>query len=235
MSDKKNDPFNPSKGSYTFIGVDGWNIFLSHPSISGIARYFRFQFLHNHYFTVANNFVAAFKGRLGAIKLMEEANVYVPIDRQFFAGGSNSVRGWQSRTLRYTKITADSLGSRNTYQYMQNFVGNGGLLEGSIEFRYKLSRPKGINDFLAEHIGNLGVTAFLDFGNAFHWYLGIENMEMKVTDYFTKLAASVGLGIGYNTPVGPIRVDFATPVYDPMKKEEPFRKVVFHFGIGHSF
>lgn len=235
VGDNKNNPYNPNKGTYTFIGFDGWNVFLSHPSISGIARFFRFQFLHSQYFSLGSNLVGAYKARLGSIYLMDEANSYVPIDKQFFAGGSNSVRGWSSRTLRYTNITKDSLGSNRTYQYMQNFIGSGGLIEGSFELRYKFSRPPGFNKFIAEHIGNIGITAFVDFGNAFHWYLGIENTKVEIVDYFTKLAVAGGLGFHYNTPVGPIRVDFATPFYDPLGKENPFGRLQFHVGLGHAF
>ncbi len=235
IGDSKDNPFNPTKGTYTYIGFDGWNVFLSHPSISGIARFFRFQAMHSQFIPITNNLVGALKGRFGFIRLMDEANVYVPIDKQFFAGGSNSVRGWASRTLRYTKITRDSLGSKRAYEYMQNFIGNGGLIEGSVELRYKFSRPSGFSETIANQIANLGIAAFLDFGNAFHWYLGIETIKLKPLDYLTNLAYSVGLGLRYYTPVGPIRIDFATPIRDPLGQAKPFGKVLVHFGIGHAF
>lgn len=235
ISDKKNDPFNPTNGSYTLINLDGWNIFLSHPSISGIARYFRVHFLHSQYFSISNNSVMAVKGRFGAIKLMQEANVYVPIERQFFAGGSNSVRGWASRTLRYTKITSQTFGSIRTYRYMQNFIGNAGLIEGSVEFRYRFPYYRWLNEFLAEHLSNITFTSFFDFGNAFDWFVGIKDYQLKFTDYFTKIATSAGAGIGYISPVGPVRLDFATPLYDPTGKDKAFSKIIYHFGIGYAF
>lgn len=235
ISDKKNDVFNPSKGSYTLINIDGWNIFLSHPSISGIARYFRVHFLHSQYFSINDNLVFAAKGRFGAIKLMQEANVYVPIERQFFAGGSNSVRGWSSRTLRYTKITSQTFGSNRTYQYMQNFIGNAGLLEGSLEFRYRFPYYRWLNEFLAEHLSNITFTTFADLGNAFDWFVGVEDYKLKFTDYFLKLAVSAGFGIGYITPIGPFRLDVATPLHDPTGRRKAFSRTVYHFGIGYAF
>lgn len=235
ISDKKNDPFNPTKGSYTTINLDGWNIFLSHPSISGIARYFRVHFLHSYYFPVFSNLTFATKLRIGAIKLMQEANVYVPIERQFFAGGSNSVRGWASRTLRYTKITSETFGSNRTYQYMQNFIGNAGLVESSLEFRYRLGYYRWINEMIAEHLSNITFTTFLDFGNSFDWFVGVKDYKMKFTDYLTKLAVSAGIGIGYISPVGPIRLDVATPLHDPTGRRKAFSRTVYHFGIGYAF
>ena len=235
ISDKKNDPFNPTKGSYTTINLDGWNVFLSHPSISGIARYFRVHLLHSQYIQISSNLILAAKLRAGAIKLMQEANVYVPIERQFFAGGSNSVRGWTSRTLRYTKITSATFGSYRTYEYMQNFIGNAGIFEGSLEFRYRLRYYRWINELIAEHISNITFTSFLDFGNSFDWFIGVQDYKLKFTDYITKLAVSAGFGVGYISPVGPIRLDVATPLFDPTGRRKAFSRTVYHFGIGYAF
>jgi len=78
---------------------------------------------------------------------------------------------------------------------------------------------------------------FLDVGNTFGWFVAedVNKIDIKWSDYFTKLAMGTGIGLRYETPIGPIRVDFATPIYDPMKKRSPFSKLVFVFGIGHAF
>lgn len=236
IGDNKNNPFNPTKGNYTFIGFDGWNIFLAHPKISGISRYFRFQFAHHQFFPINPTLTIALKGRFGGIYLIDDANSYVPIERQFYAGGANSVRGWGARQLRYTKVLQDSTLSGSGYKFLQNFVGNGGIVEGSAEFRFKFKRPRGLSETLAEQIGNLGVTFFVDFGNAFHWLTPIEKTKVKFTDYFTKLAVAGGLGLRYDTPVGPLRGDFAWPLYDPLnQKQITWSNFNFHFGIGHAF
>jgi outer membrane translocation and assembly module TamA len=82
----------------------------------------------------------------------------------------------------------------------------------------------------------LGLGLFLDFGNTFGWYIEEENkIKIKWSDYITKLAVGTGFGLRYETPIGPIRIDFATPLYDPMKKRKAFWDLVFVFGIGHAF
>lgn len=234
--DSRNHPFSPTRGNYTMIGVDGWNVFLAHPTVSGLARYFRFQFLHTQFFPLAGNVTAAFKGRLGGIYLMEKDNFYVPWERQFFSGGANSVRGWSSRSLRYINLPKDSLTSLDNFsKYLENFVGNGGIVEMSAELRYRLMRPRGWNEAIANQVASLGITFFADAGNSFHWLALRNEPKIKFTDYFTKLAVSAGLGLRYETPVGPVRIDFAWPVYDPMKIKKPFTDLVYHIGIGHAF
>jgi len=62
--------------------------------------------------------------------------------------------------------------------------------------------------------GNWGVAVFTDFGNAFD------------PDYDAEWEQSVGLGLRYATPIGPVRVDFAYA----LTKDTP--GVRLHFGLG---
>ncbi len=234
--DSRNDPFSPTRGYFTFVGFDGWNPLFFHSSVSGLARFLRFQLTQYNFFKVTPTTTLALKGKFGAIGLLEDGNSYVPIDRQLFAGGANSIRAWAPRTLRYTKYTYDSVGgNENTYRFLQNFIGNGVLVEGSVELRFGFAKPHGMNKVMKGIVESLKTTMFLDFGNAFHWFLDNEDIEVKATDYITKLAVGTGVGLRYETPIGPVRFDLATPVYDPMGKLKPFGSVSFNFGLGHSF
>ncbi len=233
--DTRNNPFSPTSGYFTFLGLDGWNPIFFPKEVSGLARYLRVQFTHYQFFKITPTTTLGLKGKFGGIQLLEDGNSYVPIDRQFFCGGANSVRAWPSRQLRYSNFTSDSLDSRNTYQFLQNFIGNGVLVEGSIEFRFGFPKPPGLNIFLQNLVENLKTTLFLDFGNAFHWFLSNEDIQVKPLDYITKLAVGGGIGIRYETPIGPLRVDFAVPIYDPLYIRKPFQQVTFNFGLGHAF
>lgn len=242
IGESRNNPFNPTDGSYTFIGLDGWNMFLAHQSIAGLAKYFRFQFTRSDYFSSNNLAVHATKIRFGGIKLVDQNQDYVPTNRQFFAGGSNSVRGWQARKLHYSVIEPDSNLSQADYDFISNIVGSAALIEGSYEFRYQFQRPSDVSDLIAEQIDKLGFAAFVDFGNAFDWFAE-DSTQTTFSDYFTKLAWAVGAGFRYDTPIGPIRVDFALPVYGPVfgKDERIWRRrnalsdYTIHLGIGHAF
>lgn len=231
-ADHRNSPFSPTNGEYTYISLDGWNIFLSHPSLAGLAKYIRGQFIHYQFIPLNPRLVAALKGRIGYIHKSDDESSYIPLERQFFCGGANSVRGWSSRSLRYTNIKPDSTLSQSNYDFFSNFLGNRALIEGSIELRYRFDKIPGLNQTLAEQVANIGINIFLDFGNGFYWLLDNDTTP-KATDFVTKLAYAGGLGLRYETPLGPVRLDFAWPLYDPMKT--PNKKMQVHIGLGHAF
>lgn len=233
--DSRNNPFSPSRGYFTFIGLDSWNPLFFPSELSGLARYLRFQFNHNQFFKLSPTTVLALKGKFGSIVLMEDSNSYVPIDRQFFCGGPNSVRAWPSRQLRYTKVTSQDFSNTTYHNFFENFIGNGVLIEGSIEFRFGFAKVPGLNSSLQDALQNFKTTLFLDFGNAFHWYVDVPDYEIELIDYITKLAVGTGIGLRYETPIGPVRLDFAFPLYDPLKLRNPFSTMQFNFGIGHAF
>lgn len=245
IGDNKDHPFSPTEGSYTYISLDGWNVFLSHPSVSGLSKYFRFQFARSDFFSPNDLAVHAFKVKFGGIYLIDKENSYVPIERQFFAGGANSVRGWQSRKLHYTDALpqkGDTVYTEDDYDLLSNIIGSGGLLEFSYEFRFSFDKINWLSSSVAEQISNFGITFFIDGGNAFHWFAE-DVTEVKITDYFTKLAWATGAGLRYETPIGPIRVDFALPLYGPvidrpdniLYRANILRDTQVHIGIGHAF
>jgi outer membrane protein assembly factor BamA len=67
---------------------------------------------------------------------------------------------------------------------------------------------------------------------------------MEWYEYLTKMAWAAGFGIRYNTPIGPLRLDFGFPIYRPGNNvpdyhiwddSSIFRDMKLHFGIGHAF
>lgn len=85
--------------------------------------------------------------------------------------------------------------------------GGNSLLEGSVEARFPI-----INRFIG--------AVFLDFGNV--W---VPSATYKLNE----IRYSVGMGAGINTPIGPLRLDIARPIFDVKKT------VQFNFNIGHAF
>lgn len=242
LGDRRNSPFEPTQGYYTNISLDGWNFILGHSIFEGLSKYYRFQFAHYQFSRANDNAVWAFKGRLGATYTFNYANNYIPIEKQFFAGGANSVRGWESRRLRYTSLKSSDINNEN-YRIYQDFAGSKTIIEGSLEYRYKFKRPEIRNDFLADMIAKSGFTFFLDFGNTFGWYLEEDKTEVKYYEYLTKLAVATGVGFRFDTPVGPFRVDFALPIQGPIENKPDFifnrysalSDYRIHLGLGHSF
>ncbi|MCP4697227.1 MAG: outer membrane protein assembly factor [Gammaproteobacteria bacterium] len=78
------------------------------------------------------------------------------------------------------------------------------LLTGSIEYEHKF-------------LEKWGAAVFLDIGNVFNDYSRM------------KLKRGAGIGLRWYSPVGPIRLDIATPI------DEPERSVRVHLNIGPDF
>ncbi|MBM4293436.1 MAG: hypothetical protein FJ126_00830 [Deltaproteobacteria bacterium] len=90
-------------------------------------------------------------------------------------------------------------------------LGGEALLEGSLEVRIPIYK-----EFRA--------VAFLDFGNV---YLKVHDLDVGQLRY------SSGVGLRYQTPIGPIGVDVGFPL-NPINpnQDPPYR---FHFTIGQAF
>ena len=98
-----------------------------------------------------------------------------------------------------------SLGPRN---YRDDPLGGSALTEVSIEPRWRFSET-------------FGVVAFVDGGMAYD----------EVDDLGKDLRWGAGLGLRLYTPIGPVRVDVATPL-NPRSDDDP---VQFYMSIGQSF
>jgi outer membrane protein insertion porin family len=99
----------------------------------------------------------------------------------------------------------DMLGPKND----GNPTGGNAFICGNAELRSYLGR-------------GLGIVAFLDGGNV---WLKVEDMKLDDIKYTT------GLGLRYNTPVGPIRVDYG----HKLQREKGESAGELHFSIGHAF
>ena len=99
----------------------------------------------------------------------------IPASMRFYAGGDNSVRGYDYQTLG--PVSAKG-----------NVIGGQYLMVGSIEADY-MFRP------------DWRVATFVDAGNAFD-------------DFSESVKTSAGVGVRWQSPVGPIRLDLAKPIDD---------------------
>ncbi len=239
--DTRDELFNTTKGYFTNLSTDFWGGL-------GIAKYIRFQYSYNLFTSLNKYTVFALKARTGYIFWWDRDNSYIPIEKQFFAGGANSVRGWRSRRLRYFTDRILFVKDNSNLSFAEDFIGNRMILEGSFEVRWRFGKPRWASDVVANII-NLGVmTGFIDWGNTFHW-IAFNDAEyysnMKFVDYITGLGISAGLGIGIQTPVGPLRLDFALPIWDPtpegnldkfvLKRQACLQYYEYHIGLGYSF
>lgn len=124
-----------------------------------------------------------------------------PYEKYFFAGGSNSVRGWLPRRLgpgsSAPRVTKDNLSIEAPGEF---------LLEGNAEWR----------GHLANFFGDINYALFIDAGNV--WNLNNDATESSrlVADKFLKqIAVGSGFGIRYDLSYFVLRFDFGFKVYDP--------------------
>lgn len=117
-----------------------------------------------------------FLGRLalGAVATNDFANI--PPSLRFFAGGDQSVRGYDYQSLSPVDSTGETIGARY-------------LIASSAEYQY-------------EFIKSWRAATFVDHGNA-------------VDSLMDPLKTSVGIGIRWASPIGPIRFDLARSLSDP--------------------
>jgi outer membrane protein assembly complex protein YaeT len=157
-----------------------------------------------YYVPLGDRMVFANRLGFGAIRPSGAVDANVPFQKRYFSGGASTLRGWG----RYEVSPLSGFGFP---------IGGLTLLEGSTEIRVPLT-------------GNLGMVAFLDYGNV--W---LESWDFHLDD----LRYAVGPGLRYMTPVGPIRVDVGyqlNPIDNLLVNGEPQkRQFRLHFSIGQAF
>ncbi|GER94672.1 outer membrane protein assembly factor [hot springs metagenome] len=88
-------------------------------------------------------------------------------------------------------------------------IGGNAFAMGNVEFRTDVGK-------------GFGIVAFLDGGNV---WKKAEDIDVSTLKYTT------GLGLRYNTPVGPFRLDYG----HKLNREKGESKGEIHFSIGHAF
>lgn len=160
----------------------------------------------------------------------------IPIQKRFFSGGGNSLRGWSVR-----KIGPGSF--RPTYDFQNNFYYHSGdiKLDMNIELRSKL--------FWILELG-----AFVDLGNIWTTkdYEGQENGKFELNKFYEQIAASWGLGVRLDFSFVLLRVDFGFKAFDPTGNSKnpedrrterwpikyPYKlskNAAFHIAVGYPF
>lgn len=231
--DFRNDIFYPSRGNTL-------TMFFETTIARLLAGYSQIQMTYTTYHPAGSG-VAAFKFRGGWIWWHDPATTIVPFDRQYFAGGAISVRGYASRQLVDLRS-----GGANPFQVgtLTNYIGSGTIIEFSAELRYSLSYYEALGEFLASQVSRLGFVLFADAGNAFNRLTRDAYGTASVFDVLNpaRWAFVIGSGIRYALPAGPARLDFGLRVYDPMQPDRRWitqRRVLgsieWQIGIGHAF
>jgi outer membrane protein insertion porin family len=225
--DSRNNPADASKG--TFNSAD---IGIADTSIGSSASFLRFFFQNSSYHPITRNFSFARSTRIGAlfpyhdtfslsfpIPTIKPFPTVIPLPERFFAGGGTSLRGF----------ALNQAGPRDGDGFP---VGGQAMLILNQEIRFPMRLP-----FLGTQLGG---AVFYDGGNVYSRInrvtfrssppkptFVIANPALPISrtnlstctsncdnelNYFSH---TIGLGVRYATPVGPIRIDLGYQLNRP--------------------
>jgi outer membrane protein assembly factor BamA len=179
--DSTDDEWNPIDGIYSYVSEEYMGGYLP-----GDINAYRFVGDVRKFIPITHKATMAFRIRSGFVHEFGDTEE-VPYAERFFTGGAFSVRGYGEQRLGPTGPSGDPLGARIL-----------GL--GNAEFRFQLPFVDGvvvpgIKLDLSPFWGGL----FFDAGNVWDSAKEIRKESLRY---------GAGLGIRYNTPVGPVRLDY---------------------------
>jgi len=242
LRDRRDDPVNSTKGNYTTVDAGVAN------SIFGSeADFGRVLGQNSSYLKLRHGWVFARSLRIGVESPFGSLN-FIPLPERFFAGGSNSHRGF----------AINQAGPRDLNSGAP--LGGNAMIVNNLELRTPPVPLPWLGD-------NLSFVLFHDMGNSFdtasdmwhnlwrfhqHNQASCRDLSDAATCDFSYISHAIGTGVRYRTPIGPVRVDLGYalnptvfPVKNPCLNVTPpctavphvdqLNHLNFYFSIGQTF
>jgi outer membrane protein insertion porin family len=241
--DHRNDLFHPTNGSYAVLTAQ-----LAGGLLGGDYHFLKWTAAWHDYFrlpagTLAVRIKAGGTRTYGAS--LDQGPDGVPYDDRFFAGGASTVRGYANNSLGpqisdedeldYLNYTSDVLLPDNPAR------GGNYLLLTNAEWRLPLPVLR---------TWGLATVAFVEGGNVWaelrdiqlrgfrlHAEPGFPTDPGSTRDWDFRY--SVGTGIRFDTPFGPVRIDVGFPLKRAryLSEDQDYRDpgAVWHFSVGYPF
>ncbi len=215
-----------ASGNYEYFNLPYYNF--TRPEFD--LRYFKF---------ISNKSILVLRANSGVGFAYWNSKV-LPFERQFFTGGSNSIRAFRARSIgpgKFADVAASSLNLDQTGEMK---------IEGNIELRFDIS-----DHFLGSKLK--GAT-FLDMGNV--WTLAEESIDNEGKFYWNsfhkEFAVGTGMGLRLDYSFLLFRFDIGLKLRDPRfigseqwvinkindsawKSTNQYNFWNFNFGIGYPF
>ncbi|QEA40844.1 outer membrane protein assembly factor BamA [Pistricoccus aurantiacus] len=202
----------PTAGSYQRLSLE--------TAVPGSdAEYYKLRYKGQKLFELSDTWSLKFGTSLGYADVLGSNDPY-PFYENFFAGGLGSVRGFTANTLG-PATTERGRGDDRT-------LGGNVLVEGTAEVIFPTP--------FIEDQRSVQTSLFLDAGNTFltDCYDVLEGdgpSECESGVEIGDLRYSVGLGVSWLTPVGPLTFSVAEPLNDESEDDTQ----VFQFSLGQTF
>ena len=183
--------------------------------VGGDYKYVKASYQYQHFIPLNKQYTLAFNGEVGYGKAFGD-KAY-PIFKNFYAGGLGSIRGFEQ----------NSLGPRDSVTE----AALGGTKKAIVNIELSSPFPGAGND------RTLRLYGFVDAGNVFaERGIGTTDVQWKAQK---KIRASVGVGISWISPLGPLRIAYAVPIrsqkVDEVNGIPEDRIQRLQFQIGTSF
>ena len=166
------------------------------PSAFGSSANFTRLLTQNAYYKpLPAGLVFANSIRLGLADPFAKSNV--PTSERFFAGGGTTLRGFpinQAGPIRYVPFCAP--GQTTGCPSVPVPVGGNQLFIFNSELRFPIPI-----------MSNLGGVVFYDGGNVYR--------RINFADFVRNYSNTVGIGLRYSTPIGPVRIDIGRNLHPP--------------------
>ncbi len=246
VRDTRDNPIDSHKGSYNIADLG-----LATSALGSEANFGKVLVQNSTYYTFKKRWVFARNTQIGILHpygtnnflslppsgMLPTEATSVPLPELFFAGGSNSLRGF----------SINQAGPRDLITGYP--IGGQGLFVNNLEIRTPPVALPYVGD-------NLGFVFFHDMGNVFdtanHIISGMLRIHQPsiaacsppkspVPCNFSYNPQAVGMGLRYKTPVGPVRFDIGynfNPTRYPIQEldtVETLRHINFYFSIGQTF
>jgi outer membrane protein assembly complex protein YaeT len=178
VTDRRDDPLNPGRGQFRILDVE-W----SAKALGTEVPYLKGLAQQFFYFRMPHDLVAALGLRLGVGQtLTENRGAPLPIAEKFFAGGANTLRGFaldEASPKREIVLPSGEVVEGEP-------IGGNVLALLNLELRFPI-------------LGNLRGVVFSDNGTVYPTFQTIELLNWRY---------NMGFGFRYDTPLGPLRVDY---------------------------
>jgi len=215
--DRRNNRLFPSAGFQLFGSAE-----VSPGLFGSDFQYSRFSGYWRQYVPLPLGAVFKWNMHAGIISPLDPDRP-LPISEKYFLGGINSLRGYQLFSISPTRrvlrtLSPDSTIYRDRYTQGDYAVGGNKQFWANVELEFPILEAAGVRGLL-----------FYDAGNSFaeneHFF------QDKQDNVPLGLFHSVGAGVRWFSPVGPLRFEWGVPL-NRRPGDEPFK---FEFNIGNFF
>jgi outer membrane protein insertion porin family len=200
----------PSRGGYTYLNAE-----LGTPA--GNTKYYKLDATQQYYLSFSRGFMLGLNGQVGYGRGLNGKSF--PIFKNYFAGGINSIRGYQPGSVGprdNTQPTTPPVGPQPPAGggLAEPFQGGAKMLIANLELTFPLPGTG--------YDRTLRFFTFIDAGNVWS-----QDQRIQLAD----LRSSYGVGITWISPVGPLKFSLGLPLVK--KTGDLYQR--FQFQMGTSF